>query len=121
LVIIPLINEAGKYVQHAIMADGFYANTTNEKTNNFIMTFKDHYGEDPGVIEAFAYDTAMMAFQTVNSSEVHSRKDLKEALTNMRDFDSVTGTTSFRGNGDAEKTLYLLQIEGDKFVEFETN
>jgi ABC-type branched-subunit amino acid transport system substrate-binding protein/outer membrane protein assembly factor BamD (BamD/ComL family) len=116
-----LINEAGKYVQYAIMADGFYANTTNEKTNNFIMTFKDHYRENPGVIEAFAYDTAMIAFETLNNSGVNSRKDLKEKLINLRDFDGVTGATSFRRNGDAEKKLYLLQIEGDKFVEFKRN
>jgi ABC-type branched-subunit amino acid transport system substrate-binding protein/outer membrane protein assembly factor BamD (BamD/ComL family) len=116
-----LINEAGKYVQYAIMADGFYASTTNEKTNNFIMTFKDHYGENPGVIEAFAYDTAMIAFETLNNSEVNSRKDLKEELRNLRGFDGVTGATSFRRNGDAEKKLYLLQIEGDKFVEFKDN
>jgi ABC-type branched-subunit amino acid transport system substrate-binding protein len=116
-----LINEAGKYVQYAIMADGFYASDTDEKINNFIMVFKDHYGENPGVIEAFAYDTAMIAFQTANNSGVYSRKDLKEALRNLRNFDGVTGTTSFRRNGDAEKKLYMLQIEGNKFVEFESN
>jgi ABC-type branched-subunit amino acid transport system substrate-binding protein len=116
-----LINEAGKYVQYAIMADGFYANTTNEKTNNFIMAFKHHYGENPGVIEAFAYDTTMIALQTLNNSAVYSRSDLKEELRNLRDFDGVTGATSFRRNGDAEKKLYLLQIEGNKFVEFENH
>ena len=116
-----LINEAGKYVQYAIMADGFYASTTNEKINNFITAFKHHYGETPGIIEAFAYDTAMIAFQTANNSGVYSRKDLKDELTNLRDFDGVTGTTSFRRNGDAEKKLYMLQIEGNKFVEFESN
>jgi ABC-type branched-subunit amino acid transport system substrate-binding protein/predicted negative regulator of RcsB-dependent stress response len=112
-----LINEAGKYVQYAIMADGFYAGTTNEKINNFIMTFKDHYGENPGVIEAFAYDTAMIAFETLNNSKVNSREGLKEELRNLRDFDGVTGATSFKKNGDAEKKLYLLQIEGNRFVE----
>jgi ABC-type branched-subunit amino acid transport system substrate-binding protein len=116
-----LINEAGKYVQYAIMADGFYASSTNEKINNFIMAFKQHYGETPGIIEAFAYDTAMIAFQTANNSGVYSRKDLKEELTNLRDFDGVTGTTSFRRNGDAEKKLYLLEIDGNKFVEIESN
>jgi ABC-type branched-subunit amino acid transport system substrate-binding protein len=116
-----LINEAGKYVQYAIMADGFYAGTTNEKINDFILAFKDLYGEDPGVIEAFAYDTAMIAFQMLENSGVYSRRELKEALINLRDFDGVTGATSFRKNGDAEKKLYMLQIEGNKFIEFKSN
>jgi ABC-type branched-subunit amino acid transport system substrate-binding protein len=116
-----LINEAGKYVQYAMMADGFYTSTTNKKINNFIMAFKHHYGETPGIIEAFAYDTAMIAFHTANNSGVYSRRDLKEELRNLRGFDGVTGATSFRRNGDAEKKLYILQVEGNKFVEFESN
>jgi len=116
-----LINEAGKYVQYAIMADGFLENTTNEKINNFIMAFKHRYGEIPGVIEAFAYDTAMIALQTASNPGVNSRNDLKEELKNLRDYDGVTGATSFRKNGDAEKRLYVLQIDGNQFVEFESN
>ena len=116
-----LINDAGKYVQYAIMADGFNASTNNEKINNFIKAFEHHYGEIPGIIEAFAYDTAMMAFQTANNSGVHSRKDLKEELRNLRDFEGVTGTTSFSRNGDAQKKLWILQIDGNKFVEFKSN
>jgi len=116
-----LINEAGKYVQYAIMADGFLASTTNEKINNFIMAFKHRYEEIPGVIEAFAYDTAMIALQTTSNPGVNSRKDLKEELGNLRDYDGVTGATSFNTNGDAEKRLYVLQIEGNQFVEFESN
>jgi branched-chain amino acid transport system substrate-binding protein len=112
-----LINEAGKYVQYAIMADGFLASTTKEKINNFIMTFKHHYGEIPEVIEAFAYDTAMIALQTASNSAVNSRKDLKEELKNLRDYDGVTGATSFGKNGDTEKRLYVLQIDGNQFVE----
>jgi ABC-type branched-subunit amino acid transport system substrate-binding protein len=103
------------------MADGFYASSTNEKINNFTTAFKHHYGENPGVIEAFAYDTAMIALQTLNDSVVHSRSDLKEKLRNLRDFHGVTGATSFRRNGDVEKKLYLLEIDGNKFVEIESN
>ena len=116
-----LINQAGKYVQYAIMADGFNASTNNEKINSFIKAFEHQYGEIPGIIEAFAYDTAMMAFQTANNACVHSRKDLKEELSNLRDFDGVTGTTSFSRNGDAQKKLCILQIDGNKFIEFESN
>jgi len=33
----------------------------------------------------------------------------------------VTGSTSFTKNGDAQKKLCILQIDGNKFVEFESN
>ena len=42
-------------------------------------------------------------------------------MRNLRDFEGVTGTTAFSRNGDAEKKLCILQIDGNKFVEFEKN
>ena len=112
-----LIKEAGEYVQFALMADGYYADTSKKTVNDFIVAFMEQYGELPGIIEAFAYDTAMMAFQTVDNSAIRSRQDLKNELKNLYNYDGVTGVTSFRENGEADKKLYLLQIDGDKFVE----
>jgi ABC-type branched-subunit amino acid transport system substrate-binding protein len=112
-----LIKEAGKYVQFALMADGYYADTSKKTVNDFIMAFMERYGEPPGIVEAFAYDTAMMAFQTADNSAIRSRQDLKNELKNLYNYDGVTGVTSFNENGEADKKLYLLQIDGDKFVE----
>ena len=66
---------------------------------------------------AFAYETAMLAHQTAGNPAIRSREDLKNELKNLYNYDGVTGETSFKENGDAEKKLYLLQIDGDKFVE----
>ncbi len=112
-----LIKEAGKYVQFALMADGYYADTSKKTVHDFIMAFTEKYAETPGIIEAFAFDTAMIAFQTADNSAIHSRQDLKNELKNLYNYDGVTGITSFRENGEAGKKLYLLQIDGDKFVE----
>ena len=112
-----LIKEAGKYVQFALMADGYYADTSKKTVNDFIVTFMEQFGEPPGIIEAFAYDTAMIAFQTVDNSVIRSRPELKKILQQLHNFDGVTGMTSFNENGEADKKLFLLQIDGDKFVE----
>jgi len=114
-----LIKEAGKYVQFALMADGYFADTSKKAVNDFIMAFTERYGEPPGIIEAFAYDTAMMAFQTADNSAIRSRQDLKNGLKNFYHYDGVTGMTSFSETGEADKKLYLLQIDGDKFVELQ--
>ena len=112
-----LIKEAGKYVQFALMADGYFADTSKKTVNDFIVAFMEQFGEPPGIIEAFAFDTAMIAFQTIDASAVRSRPELKKILQQLHNFDGVTGMTSFNANGEAAKKLYLLQIDGDKFVE----
>ena len=112
-----LIKEAGEYVQFALMADGYFADTSKENVHDFMVTFMKQFGEPPGIIEAFAYDTAMIAFQTVDHPRIRSRHEFKKILQHLHNFDGVTGMTSFNENGEADKKLYLLQIDGDKFVE----
>jgi ABC-type branched-subunit amino acid transport system substrate-binding protein len=116
-----LIKAAGKYIQEAIMAEVFYAEGSNENVQQFIMSFKQAFGQRPGFIEALAYDAAMIALQAASSSRVESRKDLKNELRNLYNFEGVTGLTSFQENGDAFKKLYLLQVVDNKFVELKHN
>jgi ABC-type branched-subunit amino acid transport system substrate-binding protein len=85
------------------------------------MSFKQAFGQRPGFIEALAYDAAMIALQAASSSQVESRKDLKNELRNLYNFEGVTGLTSFQENGDAFKKLYLLQVVDNKFVELKQN
>jgi hypothetical protein len=39
------------------------------------------------------------------------------ALMGVSDFSGVTGLTSFDETGDVEKELYLLTVEGRRFVQ----
>jgi ABC-type branched-subunit amino acid transport system substrate-binding protein len=116
-----LIKEAGKYVQQALITDGFYRDTSKATVNDFIMAFKEQYGNFPGIIEAFAYETALIAIKASGKPTIRSRQELKNELKNVHNFSGVTGLTSFNENGDAEKKLYLLQIVGNKFVEVNRN
>jgi ABC-type branched-subunit amino acid transport system substrate-binding protein len=116
-----LIQMAGEYVQDAIMADVFYAEDSKKNVKEFMMSFNEFYGQSPGFIEALAYDAAMIALQAASNPRVESRKDLKDELQNLRNFEGVTGLTSFKENGDAVKKLYLLQVQDNKFVELNSN
>jgi ABC-type branched-subunit amino acid transport system substrate-binding protein/TolA-binding protein len=112
-----LIEIARDYVQNAILADVYYAQSANKTVQNFIRSFEELYGDPPGPIEGLAYDTAMIAFQTSANPDVRSRIGIKDRLKEIYNFDGATGLTSFKANGDVQKRLYLLQISGVDFVE----
>jgi len=112
-----MIEMARDYVQGAIMPDGFFPDSQNFQVREFVKLFEDTYAETPGVIEATAYDTAMMLFQICQHPDVQSRTAIKEELLRLRDFPGVTGLTSFDGQREALKELSMLRIEGDGFVE----
>jgi ABC-type branched-subunit amino acid transport system substrate-binding protein len=112
-----LIHSARNYVQEAIMTDAFYARDSKKNVQEFISGFEETHGESPGLIEALAYDTAMMNFHNLSNPGIRSRNDLKHAIKNISNFEGVTGYTSFNKNGDAIKNLYVLQIEENQFVQ----
>jgi len=82
-----------------------------------VAAFKHAYGRVPGFIEAVAYDSAMMVFQTMRQSATDSRRDLKQALLQINDFEGVSGRTGFAQNGEAEKTLHMLRINRGRFAQ----
>jgi ABC-type branched-subunit amino acid transport system substrate-binding protein len=116
-----LIEMAKQFVQGAIMADGFFAGSNSQKVKDFVEIFEETFDEKPGFIEAVAYDTAMMLFNLVSRNDIQSRSALKNSIMNLQNFQGVTGTTFFDNTGNADKELYLLQIQGNKFIELENN
>ena len=112
-----LIKMTGQYAQGAILADGFFAESGAETVREFTRKFEAAYGKKPGFIEAIAYDTAMMIFNTVRRPEIGSRATLKDALLKIENFPGVTGLTAFDETGDCRKRLYLLRLKKNRFVE----
>ena len=48
---------------------------------------------------------------------MRDRAALRQALANLRDFPGVTGQTRFGPNGEAEKVLFLLQVQDGAVVQ----
>jgi ABC-type branched-subunit amino acid transport system substrate-binding protein len=114
-----LIKIAGQYVQGAIMPDGFFADSPSPRVQEFVKEFEETYQETPDFIEAIVYDTAMILFNVVSREQVRYRSEIRDELLNLDNFPGVTGLTRFDENGDAQKKLYLLRVQGKKFVELE--
>lgn len=112
-----LIDMAGRYVQGAIVPDGFFVDSFSSGVQDFVARYEEVFGILPGFLEAQAYDAAMIVFQAVNDPNVRSRHSLMMGLKEVRDFPGVTGLTAFDETGDVKKQLYLLTVKGRRFVQ----
>ena len=114
-----LIKLSGKYVQEAVLPAIFFSNSSDESVRQFVSEYQSHFDEQPGFMEAVAYDTVKIAFRVLSEPGLASRDDIKFALRNMAPHNGITGWTRFDDRGEAQKNLFLLQIVGDGFVEIE--
>lgn len=114
-----LIKMSREYVQGAVLVDGFFADSRNERVRTFVEQFKAAFGESPGFFEATTYDSATMLLQILAKGEVRFKSALKEALLQVRDYPGVTGVTSFDARGEARKQLFLLRVKGRRFLELD--
>ncbi len=112
-----LIQLGEKFVNGAILTEGFFAESKIPRVQNFVTEFEKVYGEKPGFVEAIAYDTCMMIVDLLARFDIQSRQDLRDALSSVNNYPGVTGMTDLDDNGEVHKDMFLLQIQGDKFVE----
>lgn len=112
-----LIDMTRQYAQNAVMVDGFYKDSQSSVVRQFVDTYKSIYGAEPGIIEAFAFDTANLLFSLLAQPDLHMHNELRDALKQLFFADGVTGATAYGQDGEAIKHLTLLRVKGSQFVE----
>ncbi len=112
-----LLRTAGDFVEGAIFVDGFFAYSPYPFVKEFVNRYFDKYGEEPTILEAQGYDVANIFSTLLARDDVRSREDLRLALSQLANYPGVTGATSFNLVGDAEKTLYILQVQNGNIVQ----
>ncbi len=112
-----LIEMTHAYAQNAVITDGFFTESKSPVVQNFVNAYQKIYERRPGVIEAFAFDTATMLFKLVSQSDATYRHILRDSLQQSSQIEGVTGPTAFEISGEAIKTLCLLRLKGGRFIE----
>ncbi len=112
-----LIELTGDYAQNAVMVDGFFKKSASREVQQFVKSYQDIYNADPGLIEAFSFDTAGLIFELMAHPGLKMRHLLRDALLQASDYMGITGPIGFAENGEAIKQLNLLRLRGSRFVE----
>ena len=112
-----LIRMAARFAQGAVMPDVFALESSAPEVTEFVRLYQESYGELPGFTEALSYDTAMIVLKVLSDPRVRNPAGVRDGLMNVRDYPGVTGLTSFDTRGEADKELFLLTIEGNRFAE----
>jgi ABC-type branched-subunit amino acid transport system substrate-binding protein len=112
-----LVDMAQDYLQRAILVEGYFKDSQSAPVRRFVEAYQSAYKEPPGIIEAYAFDTARIFFELLAKPDIHMHHTLRDALIQFSTPYGVTGFTAFTDHGEAIKRLTLLEIKAGKFVE----
>jgi ABC-type branched-subunit amino acid transport system substrate-binding protein len=91
-----LVKNAGRYVQGALLAPGYFPDANDPRGGRFVEKFRELFNREPIATDAYAYD-AVRALLSVVERGAKSRADVLRALQSER-FEGITGTLQFGPN-----------------------
>jgi ABC-type branched-subunit amino acid transport system substrate-binding protein len=106
----------GKYLKKGYFIDGFYAQSKIPEVVKFVKKYKNNFKDKPTILSAQAYDAAKMLISTIQSG-AKNRIQVKKLLLQIRNFQGVSGETTFLPTGESEKKLFAMKIVKKKIVE----
>jgi ABC-type branched-subunit amino acid transport system substrate-binding protein len=112
-----LLRVAGSSIEGAVFVDGFFVHSPYPFVRTFVDRYFEQFGEEPTILEAQGYDVAGILLGILQNPRVVTREDVRQALSRLRNYPGVTGATSFNLQGEAEKILFLLQVQNGNIVQ----
>lgn len=112
-----LLEQGGRYVNNCLFPDAFDPSSSAPLAQNFVSEFRQALGQEPGVMEAQAYDAAYMVRHILMSSLPPSnRPAMRERLARMQGLHGVCGVLSVDQERRVNKPLTLFTVQSGAFT-----
>ena len=114
------VQKAGAAAEGAITFIGWGAAFDTPGNHAFVQNYRAEYGGEPNNYVARAYTTLRILAEAIANAQSTEPTAIRDALANIRDFDTVFGKFSFDANGDAVYDAKILIVKDGKFEVFDT-
>ena len=112
-----LLKIAGAAADNVYVSSMWSADRDSQATKDFVKNFKAKYNHDPDNFAACAYVSVKLAAKAMeDAGTTTDSKKVREALANVKNFESAVGPMTFNNSGDPDVDLVLLKVEGGKYV-----
>jgi ABC-type branched-subunit amino acid transport system substrate-binding protein len=102
------LSKAAAQMEGAVFVDGFFAGSERPATRAFVAAYQAEYGTPPGILEAQAYDAAMLVRRAFETG-VRSRAAFVPRLRLLGAIEGAGGRIAF-GPGGVDRQPFLLTV-----------
>jgi len=105
----------GDAVEGTKLIGFFHTSNPDPKVQEFVKAFTEKYGVAPGTYAAYGYDAMMIYVEAIKNAGP-DRAKMMEWMTTLKDYEGISGTTSFNEDGDVIKVPLYLEVKGGEFT-----
>src|SRR5690606_26346374 len=109
------IRRAQRHAEGALFTEAFSPGSSSTPTQTFVKKFRTTFGEEPGAMEALAFDAASLV-ETALVSGADTRSELRDELKTLVNFPGVTGRISWR-DGLFTRNVTIMTIKDGRISE----
>jgi len=111
-----LFTYGGRYMENAVMADGFFAHSDAPVVQEFVRRYQMRYHEEPDLFAAQAYDAVRMVISALQQG-ARSGRQVRDYLAGIRLYPGVSGLTTLVPGGPAQKQPVMIKVQNGKLVQ----
>jgi branched-chain amino acid transport system substrate-binding protein len=113
------VQTAGPAAEGAITFIGWGTAISTPGNQAFVQNYSTKYGMEPNNYAARSYVTLHILAAAIANAQSTDSASIREALANIKDFDTIFGKFSFDANGDAVYDAKVLTVKDGELVLFE--
>lgn len=98
-----------------IVGSAWFLGSSNPKSKAFVDAYKKKYNADPDQFAAQAYTGAYLMATAIKNAGSTDPKAIRDALAQIKNYDSPLGTFSFDDNRNPVHQPVVLTVKGGKF------
>jgi branched-chain amino acid transport system substrate-binding protein len=110
-----LIEIGGPALNNSYFSNHYSAEDKSAHIQTFISEYKKAYGETPDGLAAMGYDAMKVLAEAVNRAPEVSRKAVRDAIAQVKDYQGVTGKISIDNERNAVKSAVVLKVANGKY------
>lgn len=111
-----LLTFGGRFVEGAVMVDGFFAKSSAPVVQEFVRRYQARYHEEPDLFAAQAYDAMRMILSALQQGARNGRQ-VGEYLGGIRLYPGVSGQTTLVPGQAAQKQPVIVKVQGGKLIQ----
>ena len=113
------VQAAGAAAEGAIAFSSWDKMANTPGNQAFIQSYTQKFGKEPNTWAAQSYATVYILANAILDAQSTDATEIRDALVNISDFDTVLGKFSFNAVGDADYNPIVLIVENGQLEVFE--